>query len=127
MQSACPRRLDETAVELTSKKGEQSEPAGQTHFSGGCRGCPPFESETCRYRHRGLRHRAGSSDAGRQLQRHGGEGNAAEADHCSCTRRMGATTVEIPSSHVPMVSHPNEVADLIEKAANAVGVPATTR
>jgi pimeloyl-ACP methyl ester carboxylesterase len=37
--------------------------------------------------------------------------------------RMGATTVEIPSSHVPMVSHPNEVADLIEKAANAVGVP----
>src|SRR6202049_928535 len=30
--------------------------------------------------------------------------------------RMGATTVEIPSSHVPMVSHPNEVADLIEKA-----------
>jgi hypothetical protein len=37
---------------------------------------------------------------------------------------MGATTVEIPSSHVPMVSHPNEVADLIGKAANAVGVPA---
>jgi len=41
--------------------------------------------------------------------------------------RMGATTVEIPSNHVPMLSHPNEVADLIEKAANAVGVPATTR
>ena len=41
--------------------------------------------------------------------------------------RMGATTVEIPSSHVPMVSHPNEVADLIAKAANAVGVPAATR
>jgi pimeloyl-ACP methyl ester carboxylesterase len=41
--------------------------------------------------------------------------------------RMGATTVEIPSSHVPMVSHPNEVADLIEQAANAVGVPAATR
>jgi pimeloyl-ACP methyl ester carboxylesterase len=41
--------------------------------------------------------------------------------------RMGATTVEIPSSHVPMVSHPNEVADLIEKAADAVGVPAATR
>jgi pimeloyl-ACP methyl ester carboxylesterase len=39
--------------------------------------------------------------------------------------RMGATTFEIPSSHVPMVSHPNEVADLIAKAANAVGVPAT--
>jgi pimeloyl-ACP methyl ester carboxylesterase len=41
--------------------------------------------------------------------------------------RMGATTVEIPSSHVPMVSHPNEVADLIAKAANTVGVPAATR
>ena len=41
--------------------------------------------------------------------------------------RMGATTVEIPSSHLPMVSHPSEVADLIEKAANAVGVPAATR
>ena len=41
--------------------------------------------------------------------------------------RMGAVTVEIPSNHVPMVSHPNEVADLIEKAADAVGVPAATR
>jgi pimeloyl-ACP methyl ester carboxylesterase len=41
--------------------------------------------------------------------------------------RMGATTVEIPSSHVAMVSHPEEVADLIEKAAEAVGVPAATR
>src|SRR4029077_2813152 len=41
--------------------------------------------------------------------------------------RMGATTVEIPSSHVPMISQPNEVADLIAKAANAVGVPAATR
>jgi pimeloyl-ACP methyl ester carboxylesterase len=35
--------------------------------------------------------------------------------------RMGATTVEIPSSHVAMVSHPAEVADLIEKAAGTVG------
>src|SRR6266851_2904257 len=34
--------------------------------------------------------------------------------------RMGATTVEIPSSHVPMVSHPGEVAQLIETAAEAV-------
>jgi pimeloyl-ACP methyl ester carboxylesterase len=41
--------------------------------------------------------------------------------------RMGATTVEIPSSHVPMVSHPSEVADLIEKAADAVGVAVVTR
>ena len=38
--------------------------------------------------------------------------------------RMGATTVEIPSSHVAMVSHPAEVADLIEKAAAAVTVTA---
>ena len=41
--------------------------------------------------------------------------------------RMGAMTVEIPSSHVPMVSHPSKVADLIDSAANAVGVPAATR
>ena len=34
--------------------------------------------------------------------------------------RMGATTVEIPSSHVAMVSHPGEVAKLIETAAEAV-------
>ena len=34
--------------------------------------------------------------------------------------RMGATTVEIPSSHVPMVSHPAEVAQLIKTAADAV-------
>ena len=34
--------------------------------------------------------------------------------------RMGAVTVEIPSSHVAMVSHPSEVAELIETAAKAV-------
>jgi pimeloyl-ACP methyl ester carboxylesterase len=34
--------------------------------------------------------------------------------------RMGATTVEIPASHVAMVSHPGEVAELIETAAKAV-------
>src|ERR1700722_3463806 len=38
--------------------------------------------------------------------------------------RMGAATVEIHSSHVPMVSHPGEVARLIKKAADAV--PATS-
>src|SRR5213592_3112187 len=38
--------------------------------------------------------------------------------------RMGATTVEIPSSHVAMVSHPDEVAELIEKAAASVGAAA---
>jgi pimeloyl-ACP methyl ester carboxylesterase len=34
--------------------------------------------------------------------------------------RMGAATIEISSSHVAMVSHPDEVAELIETAAAAV-------
>ena len=34
--------------------------------------------------------------------------------------RMGASTVEVPSSHVAMVSHPDEVAQLIETAAATV-------
>jgi pimeloyl-ACP methyl ester carboxylesterase len=38
--------------------------------------------------------------------------------------RMGATTVEIPSSHVAMVSHPTEVAEFVQKAAEAVGATA---
>jgi len=38
--------------------------------------------------------------------------------------RMGATTVEVPSGHLAMVSHPGEVAGLIEKAAEAVGAAA---
>ncbi len=38
-------------------------------------------------------------------------------------QRMGATTVEIASSHVAMVSHPDEVAKLIEQAAESVAVP----
>jgi pimeloyl-ACP methyl ester carboxylesterase len=37
--------------------------------------------------------------------------------------RMGAVTIEVPSSHLPMISHPSEVAELIETAAAAV--PAT--
>jgi pimeloyl-ACP methyl ester carboxylesterase len=32
-------------------------------------------------------------------------------------KRMGATTVEVPSSHVAMVSHPDDVVKLIETAA----------
>ena len=32
-------------------------------------------------------------------------------------QRMGATTVEVASSHVAMVSHPDEVASLIRAAA----------
>lgn len=39
-------------------------------------------------------------------------------------RRMGATTVEVASSHVPMVSHPDEVVQLIQTAAAAVPVGA---
>jgi pimeloyl-ACP methyl ester carboxylesterase len=34
-------------------------------------------------------------------------------------KRMGATTVEVPSSHVAMVSHPREVVQLTETAAKA--------
>ena len=33
-------------------------------------------------------------------------------------RRMGAKTLVLQSSHVPMISHPGEVADFIENAAN---------
>ena len=34
--------------------------------------------------------------------------------------RMGATTVEVAASHVAMVSHPGDVAQLIKQAAQAV-------
>jgi pimeloyl-ACP methyl ester carboxylesterase len=34
-------------------------------------------------------------------------------------KRMGAETVEVPSSHVAMVSHPDDVARLIQAAAHA--------
>jgi hypothetical protein len=37
-------------------------------------------------------------------------------------RRMGATTVEVPSSHVAMVSHPDEVVSLITQAAQSAYV-----
>ena len=40
--------------------------------------------------------------------------------------RMGATTTELTSSHVAMVSHPAEVAALIETAAATVGAAVTT-
>ena len=40
--------------------------------------------------------------------------------------RMGASTVEIPSSHVPMVSRPADVAQLIETAAVAVAARRTS-
>jgi pimeloyl-ACP methyl ester carboxylesterase len=35
-------------------------------------------------------------------------------------KRMGATTIEVPTGHVAMVSHPDEVAQLIKTAAEAV-------
>ena len=36
-------------------------------------------------------------------------------------QRMGATVVEVPSSHVAMVSHPKEVVEIIQMAETAVG------
>ena len=38
----------------------------------------------------------------------------------AAAKRMGATTIEIDSSHVPMLSHPKVVIDVIRKAAKAV-------
>jgi pimeloyl-ACP methyl ester carboxylesterase len=35
------------------------------------------------------------------------------------SRRIGATTIEVDSSHVPMLSHPDVVADLVKKASDA--------
>ena len=40
-------------------------------------------------------------------------------------KRIGATTTEIKSSHVPFLSHPKEVAKVIEAAATASNVRAT--
>ena len=41
-------------------------------------------------------------------------------------KRMGATTYEVASSHVPMLSNPNLVIDVIRTAANAVRGRSTT-
>ena len=38
--------------------------------------------------------------------------------------RIGASTIEIQTSHAAMVSHTGEVVDLIKRAAQAVPVPA---
>jgi hypothetical protein len=38
--------------------------------------------------------------------------------------RMGATTIEVSASHLAMVSHPDHVASLIERAAESVGASA---
>jgi pimeloyl-ACP methyl ester carboxylesterase len=37
-------------------------------------------------------------------------------------QRMGANTIEVPSGHLAMVSHPDEVVRLIEAVANATAV-----
>jgi pimeloyl-ACP methyl ester carboxylesterase len=37
-----------------------------------------------------------------------------------CAKRMGAKTIELESSHVPMLSHPSEVLDVIRSAAEAI-------
>jgi pimeloyl-ACP methyl ester carboxylesterase len=42
-----------------------------------------------------------------------------------CAKRMGATTYEIDSSHVPMLSNPSLVIDVIRAAANAVQASTT--
>ena len=41
-------------------------------------------------------------------------------------QRMGAETVEVASSHVPMVSHPEAVVELIEAAASATAAGTAT-
>lgn len=40
--------------------------------------------------------------------------------------RMGATTIEVPSSHVAMVSHPAEVTQLITAAAETCAATAAS-
>jgi pimeloyl-ACP methyl ester carboxylesterase len=42
-------------------------------------------------------------------------------------QRMGATTIEIPSGHLAMVSHPDDVAELIERAAASITAAAPGR
>ena len=42
-------------------------------------------------------------------------------------KRMGATVIEVPSSHLPFVSHPRDVVKLIESAAEAISATAVSR
>ena len=42
-------------------------------------------------------------------------------------KRMGATVSEVPSSHLPFVSHPRDVVKLIETAAEAVSATVASR
>jgi pimeloyl-ACP methyl ester carboxylesterase len=43
-----------------------------------------------------------------------------------CAKRMGATTTEVVSSHVPMLSNPSVVIDVIRQAASAARVGTAT-
>jgi pimeloyl-ACP methyl ester carboxylesterase len=51
---------------------------------------------------------------------HGGHDRVPPDAERQLAKRMGAITTEIPSGHVAMVSHPDEVAQLIKSAAEAV-------
>ena len=53
-----------------------------------------------------------------------GRGDKSSGSACGGGCAMGARTVEVASSHLPMVSHPRAVVDLIEAAA-AVKSPTT--
>ena len=44
----------------------------------------------------------------------------------AAAKRMGATTYELATSHVSMVSRPDLVLDVVRTAAKAVRVPAVT-
>src|SRR5260370_11260036 len=48
------------------------------------------------------------------------------AAHRLFAKRMGATVVEIPSSHVAMVSHPRDVVRPTETATEAISAPAVS-
>jgi hypothetical protein len=56
-----------------------------------------------------------------QLVADGDQAIPPEAERLFATR-MGATTVAVPTNHVAMASHPDDVVTLIETAAEAVPV-----
>jgi pimeloyl-ACP methyl ester carboxylesterase len=44
----------------------------------------------------------------------------------STAKRMGAKTLTLPTSHVPMLSQPQKVADFVIEAAGSLGASAAT-
>ena len=44
----------------------------------------------------------------------------------STAKRMGAKTLTLPTSHVPMLSQPEKVADFIIEAATSLGAPSAS-